>query len=201
MHALVVISHPDRRSYTHQIASSLITGLTSPDNTTIPPPTYEIADLAAENFDPRFTAHDYDVASGAANPHPSILAEQERISRADVLILIFPIYWWSLPALLKGWINRVFHAGWAFRVDYESVSVEKKLTGLKGVFIGVGGITRGTYERRGYWGAMRTEIGQGVFDFCGMERGGEELVLPRYEAVEGLERVRALGARLAGEGK
>ena len=45
-----------------------------------------------------------------------VLAEQARIDRADTLVLVYPIYWWSMPALLKGWIDRVFSNGWAF--DY-----------------------------------------------------------------------------------
>jgi putative NADPH-quinone reductase len=48
-----------------------------------------------------------------ATPPADVLAEQARIDRADALVLVFPIYWWSLPGLLKGWIDRVFVNGWA----------------------------------------------------------------------------------------
>ncbi|WP_447532147.1 NAD(P)H-dependent oxidoreductase, partial [Pseudomonas aeruginosa] len=53
---------------------------------------------------------------GTASPPPYVLVEQARIHPADTLVLVYPIYWWSMPALLKGWIVRVFSNGWAF--DY-----------------------------------------------------------------------------------
>lgn len=40
-----------------------------------------------------------------------IAAEQEKLFAADVLILQFPLWWFSMPALLKGWIDRVFASG------------------------------------------------------------------------------------------
>lgn len=43
-----------------------------------------------------------------------IEAEQEKLSRADLLILQFPLWWFSVPAILKGWVDRVFAAGYCY---------------------------------------------------------------------------------------
>jgi NAD(P)H dehydrogenase (quinone) len=43
--------------------------------------------------------------------------EQTRFDRADVVYFIFPVYWWSIPAFLKGWFERVFSQGWAYKYD------------------------------------------------------------------------------------
>lgn len=42
---------------------------------------------------------------------PQIAAEVEAVSNADLLVLVFPIFWYSVPAQLKGWIERVFLSG------------------------------------------------------------------------------------------
>jgi NAD(P)H dehydrogenase (quinone) len=42
---------------------------------------------------------------------PDIGREVERVLAADLLILIFPVFWFSLPAMLKGWIDRIFLSG------------------------------------------------------------------------------------------
>lgn len=42
---------------------------------------------------------------------PDIREEVERVLSADLLVLTFPVYWFSVPALLKGWIDRIFLAG------------------------------------------------------------------------------------------
>lgn len=43
-----------------------------------------------------------------------ILAEQEKLQASDLLILQFPLWWWSFPAILKGWIDRVLSSGFAY---------------------------------------------------------------------------------------
>jgi NAD(P)H dehydrogenase (quinone) len=47
---------------------------------------------------------------------PDIAAEQEKLRWADVVILHFPLWWYSVPAILKGWIDRVFVKGFAFGI-------------------------------------------------------------------------------------
>ena len=42
---------------------------------------------------------------------PDIQAEIDKVNRADLVILNFPLYWTSVPAILKGWIDRVFVSG------------------------------------------------------------------------------------------
>ena len=109
MHALIVVAHHDPQSLTHAVAAQVAAGLSSSGHTV------EIADLAAEGFDPRYTCADHLVHRTRATPPADVLAEQARIDRADALVLVFPIYWWSLPGLLKGWIDRVLRPGVAYR--------------------------------------------------------------------------------------
>ncbi|WP_423604966.1 NAD(P)H-dependent oxidoreductase [Sphingomonas sp. MS122] len=174
MRNLVVISHPDPNSLTHAVANAFASGLRESDAGV----SVEIADLAAEGFDPRQTARDLAAHLLTATPAAAILAEQARIDRADRLVLVYPVYWWSFPALLKGWIDRVFTNGWAY--GYTEGDGRKKLGRLEVVLIAVGGTDAGTYARHGYFGAMRTQIDHGIFDYCGARVVRHELLFDSH---------------------
>lgn len=161
MHALIVVGHHDTQSLTHALARQIADGLANTGHSS------EIADLVSEGFDPRFGLADHAVHRRQAAPPTDVLREQARIERADALVLIYPIYWWSLPALLKGWVERVFSNGWAF--DYEGGVTVKKLRGMKVHLVGVAGADSATFERHGYDEAMRVQIEHGIFDYCGAE--------------------------------
>jgi NAD(P)H dehydrogenase (quinone) len=45
---------------------------------------------------------------------PDIKVEMDKLSWCDVLILQFPLWWFGLPAILKGWVDRVFAMRWAY---------------------------------------------------------------------------------------
>jgi NAD(P)H dehydrogenase (quinone) len=161
MHALIVTSHPNPDSLTHAVAARIRDGITSAR----PAATVEMADLASEGFDPRFTQADLD-GHQRRQPFPAdVLAEQARLDRADTLVLVFPVYWWAMPAQLKGWIDRVFSNGWAY--DDSSGRVEKKLSRLQVHLVGLGGADQRTWTKRGYETAMKTQIDTGIFDYCG----------------------------------
>ncbi|MBD8165647.1 NAD(P)H-dependent oxidoreductase [Erwinia persicina] len=169
MPTLIVVSHPDRQSLTHHIAAQLAEGIAASGSHV------DIADLAAEGFDPRFTQHDIAAFRQQGPVSQEIVAEQARIDRADTLILVYPVYWWSMPAQLKGWIDRVFTHGWAYE-DSEGGLV-KKLQRLKVHLVALGAGDMRTYARHGYFAAMRTQIDHGIFDFCGAEVVTSELLL------------------------
>jgi NAD(P)H dehydrogenase (quinone) len=190
MHALVVVAHPDPRSLTHAVAARLAEGVVGSGHSA------EIADLMAEGFDPRFSATDHAAHLKQATPPADVLAEQARIDRADALALVYPVYWWSMPGLLKGWIDRVFANGWAY--DEIPGSKTVKLLGRLPVhLIGLGGADLGTYERHGYADAMRTQIDHGIFDYCGAQATSEFLLPSDTQDLSAhLDTARTLGGRL-----
>jgi NAD(P)H dehydrogenase (quinone) len=172
MHALIVIAHPDPSSLSHGVARHVAEGVSLSD----PGNSFEIADLTAEAFDPRFTATDLAVHRREAPPSADVAAEQARIDRADALVLVYPVYWWSMPGLLKGWIDRVFANGWAYDEGPDAKLV-KKLRHLRVHLVAIGGANLRTYARHGYFGAMKTQIDHGIFDYCGASVVTSELLL------------------------
>lgn len=191
MHALIVVAHPDPNSLTHTIAAQVAEGVRAAGDGH----SAEVADLAAEGFDPRFTRRDHAVHLKQAEPSPEVLAEQARIDRADALALVYPIYWWSFPALMKGWIDRVFANGWAYD-EPPGGPLVKRLQRLPVHLVPVGGADLRTYARHGYFGAMRTQIDHGIFDFCGARVITSELLVGE-DTTGHLEAARAIGRRMA----
>ena len=161
MHTLIVVSHPDPESLTHAVAHAFAEGVEE-----LGQHTAEIADIAAEGFQAAYNQADRIGYHQPAALPADVLREQERIDKADAITLVYPIYWWSFPGQLKGWIDRVFTNGWAYGEKADG-SLEKLLTRLNVHLIGIGGADTGTYARHHYDTAMRTQIDHGIFDFCG----------------------------------
>ncbi|KAF1048121.1 NAD(P)H-dependent oxidoreductase [Xylophilus sp.] len=163
MHAVVVVAHPEPASFTHQVAAEIARGIAAAGTQH----SVERADLAAEGFDPRFGAPDLAAFRDRLPPPADVLAAQRRLDRADALVLVYPVYWWSFPAQLKGWIDRVFTNGWAYDDTPDGRPLEKKLRRLAVHLAGIGAADAGTYERHGYATAMKTQIDHGIFDYVG----------------------------------
>ncbi|OBZ93296.1 NAD(P)H dehydrogenase [Pararhizobium polonicum] len=173
MHALIVVAHPDPKSLSHSVAAHVADGVSlSGAGHSV-----EIADLAAEGFDPRFTMADLALHRREVPASADVAAEQARIDRADALVLVFPVYWWSMPGLLKGWIDRVFSNGWAYE-EGPDIKPVKRLRHLRVHLVGIGGANAQTYARHGYSSAMKTQIDHGIFDYCGACVATSTLLLP-----------------------
>ncbi|WNG47109.1 NAD(P)H-dependent oxidoreductase [Archangium minus] len=193
MHTLIVVAHPESRSLSHSVAAQIAEGVSQSGAGH----SFEIADLAAEAFDPRFTGADLAVHRKKAPPPADVAAEQARIDRADALVLVYPVYWWSMPALLKGWIDRVFANGWAFDFSLDTGLV-KKLRHLRVHLVAIAGADARTYARHGYFGAMKTQIDHGIFDYCGACVVTSELLLESetQDPAFHLDAARAIGRNL-----
>lgn len=132
----------------------------------------DILDLHQEGFDPRFTAEDHAHFWGAA-VSPEIASMHRRVENADRLAFVFPVYWWSMPAMMKGWIERVFTGGWAYQfgsgvADRGRQPPRSLLGNVPTTLIGIAGASRHTYEKYGYGEAMRTQLDIGIFAYCGI---------------------------------
>ncbi|MGN6409391.1 MAG: NAD(P)H-dependent oxidoreductase [Curtobacterium sp.] len=167
MPTLIVTAHPDPDSLTHHVAARLRAAL--------PAGSVESADLAAEGFDPRFTLADRHTYRTGTDTAGDVIAEQRRIDRASDVVLVFPVWWWSLPALLKGWVDRVFVNGWAFDVGGDG-GISRKLGRLTVHLVPVAGDDSGVYDRHGYRDAFRAQVEHGIVDYCGARRGATVFV-------------------------
>ena len=159
---LVVTAHPDPTSRTHRAAAELV-ALLDPAGTTV-------AHLAQEGFDPSFGLADHLTYRGLQPVPAEVRAEQRRVDAANHVVLVFPVHWWSFPALLKGWFDRVFVAGWAFEQDADAEPAPR-LQRHTLHLLPVAGATAATWSRRGYDRAFATQVEVGIAGFCGMRTG------------------------------
>jgi NAD(P)H dehydrogenase (quinone) len=101
MRVLVVFCHPRRASFTGDVLDRVVAGLGEAGHAV------DVADLYREGFQPVFGDEDYAQFEGGAMG-ADVLREQERVERSDGIVLVFPVWWWSFPAMLKGWFDRVW---------------------------------------------------------------------------------------------
>lgn len=163
MQVLTVLCHPRRASLTAALADRFRAGLAAAGHGG------ELADLYAEGFDPLiFPPDEPDWADAGKRYSDAVLAEQARIDRHEAIALVFPVWWWSLPAMLKGWIDRVWNRGWAYDPS--------RLTLKRGLLIGVAAGSARSYEGKGYRAAMEAQLVQGVYRFCNVMDARLELL-------------------------
>lgn len=120
MHALIVFCHPEPQSFNGALADTAEQTLRAQGHTV------ERADLYAQGFDPvegprhysrradpaYFAALSEQRAAGRDHSTPDdVRYEIDRLQRADLVILQFPLWWHAQPAILKGWFDRVFVYG------------------------------------------------------------------------------------------
>ena len=118
MNSLVVLSHPEPSSFAAALARTAAEVL---DGT--------LLDLYREEFDPRLSAADFTERANterlepmAEHMHavetgtlaPDIARHVELLRAADLLVMVQPMWWFSLPAMAKGWIDRTFVNGYAY---------------------------------------------------------------------------------------
>lgn len=106
MNVLLVLAHPRRRSLTGLAAEAFATAAAERGHL------IEWADLVTENFDPVLReADEPDWNDGIKAYSAEVRQEMARIENNDATVMFFPVYWWSMPAILKGWIDRVLVYG------------------------------------------------------------------------------------------
>ena len=108
MKVLVIYAHPNPKSFNHAVLESFTKGLAQGGHT------FEVADLYSIKFNPSLKLEDF--AQYTDEPMPSDVRDQQsKLVQADALAFIFPIWWHSCPAILKGWIERVLSRGFAYK--------------------------------------------------------------------------------------
>lgn len=160
MNILVITGDPRDTSLIASLVERLLAGVRSVGSVRV-----EHANLLQEAFDPRMSQADLDFYHSKGPLPEDVRREQQRVEEADVLLIAFPVYWWSLPAVMKGWIDRVFTNGWAFGNPGQSSGA----LNLKKVrLLATGGAGAGAYQKHGYYDAIAAQIEHGIFNFCGV---------------------------------
>jgi putative NADPH-quinone reductase len=108
MEISVILAHPEPRSFNHAIAHAACRTLEQLGHTVL------FHDLYEEGFDPLLPA---DELQSEAPLSANLARHCEELQRADGLIIVHPNWWGQPPAAMKGWIDRAFRPGVAYKFE------------------------------------------------------------------------------------
>lgn len=122
MQALVVIAHPCDDSFNHAAARSAVRGLERAGHHV------DVIDLYADGFRAAMSLAER-LAYETDRPilDDQVADHANRLGRAQILVFVYPTWWSGLPAILKGWLERVLVPGVGFRFDERSGKIRPGL--------------------------------------------------------------------------
>jgi NAD(P)H dehydrogenase (quinone) len=124
-----------------------------------------VRDLYSINFDPVLRTQDFEMLSRGTPPE-DIAKEQDFVRWAHVILFIYPVWWGGMPAIMKGYIDRVF--SWGFAYGTGENGVYSLLNDKKAIIMNSLGQSSEEYEK-GMYQAMSRINNEAVFGFCGIE--------------------------------
>ena len=122
MNTLVVYCHPDPTSFTAAVRDVVVDALSGRGHAV------RVRDLYGEGFDPRFSA-DERRTHLHPGPHPSVSDHADELHWCQHLVLVYPTWWSGQPAMLKGWMDRVWVRGVAWELKRDRVKA--RLTNVR----------------------------------------------------------------------
>lgn len=180
MNVLVVYAHHEPTSLVGSLKNVAVSTLQNLGHTV------SESDLYSNGFSPIAHKYDFSQLSGkhfnymleqknAANKSwafaPDIVDELQRLMEADLVLLYFPVWWFSVPAMMKGWFDRVLTMGITW--DGGKIYENGMLRGKKAMIVATAGGPEEYYQPLGKHKATLRQIlhpiHHGTLAFCGMD--------------------------------
>ncbi|MBL8150299.1 MAG: NAD(P)H-dependent oxidoreductase [Blastocatellia bacterium] len=179
MNIFIVLAHPEIRSFNGALFNTAVETLKAAGHKV------EVSDLYRMNFhavsdrsnfatvkDPDYFRQQVEetYASEVGGFSPEIEAEIKKIEWCDLMIWQFPLWWFSVPGILKGWIDRVFAIGRTY--GYGKIYETGIFKGKKALLSLTTGGPKEAYEKEGFNGdinAILRPLQRGVFSFTGFD--------------------------------
>lgn len=160
MKNLIVYAHPHSGSLNHFFKQTVLESLQKSGEE------IEVRDLNQINFNPVLSLEDMN-GQRMGKVADDVKKEQDFIAWSDRIVFIYPIWWTGMPAIMKGYIDRVFSYGFAYRYDQ---GIQKGLlTGKKTIIINSHGKSNAEYEAMGMDKALALTSDTGIFTYSGLE--------------------------------
>ena len=160
MKHLIIYAHPNHESLNNHFKQSIVNTLQQSNHEVI------VRDLYALGFDPVLSMDDIaGQLKGSVNE--KIKEEQKHISWAETITFIYPIWWTGMPAIMKGYIDRVMSYGFAYR--YDKGLQQGLLGGKSTIIINTHGKSNDEYQAIGMDKALSLTSDKGVYTYCELE--------------------------------
>lgn len=187
---LVISAHPGPQSFGVALADAYVQQAITDQHQV------RVLQLQELQFDPLLHA-------GYRTPQPlepDLATAQEAILWAEHLVFVFPVWWGGVPALLKGFLDRVFLPGFAFKYEHGKAFPRQLLRGRSADLL----MTLDTppwYFRLGYGAPVLRQMRKTTLEFCGIRPVRSKLIGPVINSSASrrqkwLREVRAIAARL-----
>ncbi|QIC04161.1 NAD(P)H-dependent oxidoreductase [Brevibacillus sp. 7WMA2] len=160
MKAVILFAHPGTKSFNHAILQQVTESLHKHGITPI------LRNLYEQKFSPIFSPADMQALESEQVPK-AIEEEQTILSESDLLIMIHPVWWWSQPAILKGYIDRIFSDGFAFK--YEKNGPVGLLTGKQALVFTTTRESQQEMQASGLDEVVKKQVVDGILRFSGFE--------------------------------
>jgi len=107
MKSVIILAHPYPNSFNHVIKDVVVQAL-------IDKKEVNVIDLVKDGFDPVLSQEDLRLYMQGKSSDPKVIEYQNDLMNCDDLVLVFPIWWYEAPAILKGFLDKVLLPGFAF---------------------------------------------------------------------------------------
>jgi NAD(P)H dehydrogenase (quinone) len=139
MRVLLVLTHPQPESFAHAVHERAAAGLRRAGHEV------QVLDLYRMGFDPVMSEADRRDYHTPGLNEAQVADQLEHLRWAEGLVFVYPTWWYSLPAMLKGWIDRVWVPFATFELPQGLVPVQGKMQNIRLI----GGIS--TYGSPWWW--------------------------------------------------
>jgi NAD(P)H dehydrogenase (quinone) len=179
MNVLIVLAHPEARSFNGAMFHTAVRELQAAGHTVATSDLYRMGFdpvSSRANFttvkDPDYLKLQIEETHASENDGfaPEIEAELRKLEACDLLILQFPMWWFGMPAILKGWVDRVMAMGRTY--GYGSIYQTGKFRGKRAMLSLTTGGPEEAYRKGGFNGdieAILRPVQRGVLEFLGFE--------------------------------
>lgn len=152
---LIIYANPNQDSFCHAVLEAVLNAQS--ENSIV-------RDLYLLDFNPILSLEEINLSP--ENLPNEIKIEQDLIKQADLITLIYPLWWMGFPAIMKGYFDRVLSFGFAYEnIDGKS---QGKLTNKMQQFI-VMGNKLSDYQAKGFDKSLQDCLVDGLFNFCGIK--------------------------------
>ncbi|KAI7908011.1 NAD(P)H oxidoreductase [Cokeromyces recurvatus] len=156
---LIVLSHHRENSLTYQIKSQIEKGLKASGHEVV-----DTLDLFKENFNPILREPDEPQWSEPEQHFSEeVNKEMERLLKYDSIIFVFPMYWFGMPAMLKGYVERVWNYGFAYGAP------DTKLKSKKVLWCPLAGASAEVFRKYKYDDMVNHYFNVAIAGFCGIQ--------------------------------
>jgi putative NADPH-quinone reductase len=172
MRVLMIHSHPRADSLSAALRDAAKAALESAGHTV------ELRDLYAEGFQPAMSAEERGRHHEVPRNLEGIEDHVASLQRAEALVLVYPTWWYGMPAMLKGWFDRIWVPGVAFRLG--EGAIEPMLQNIKRIVVVT---TYGSPTWLLWWMGRidRKLMGRGIRRLCAKDCRVEWITLTRLD--------------------